>query len=316
MAQVDSPPILVGVDGTAEGLRAVDFAAAEALRVRCPIELVHVFRELPTTLLATHDVLTSREGGRAALDEAKERLAGLVATAGPPLAVRTCLIWGSARDELPRTADGARMLVIGRSPLHGVERFLAGSVATKVCARSSVPVVSVPLSWRGAPGKPVVVGVIDESSDAALSMGFAQAQLLGVPLRVVRAWDPPATWITDAPVSPEEIEESWVADTERTLSEELAGWRATYPFVPVEQMISVAAAGRALVDAAEDAQLVVVAARRSMELLHPRLGSTARKLLAHAVCPVIVAPARHRERQPAREATSVDTAAPGIVMPL
>jgi nucleotide-binding universal stress UspA family protein len=312
----DGTTIVVGVDGTAEALRAVDFAADQAIRARCSIELVHVFREMyPSPLLTVCDV-TAREAGHVALDEAMTRLAGKVADAQVEPSIRTRLIEGLVPEELSRACDAVRMLVIGRTSLHGVEKVLAGSVATSVCARSSVPVVSVPQSWRGPTGKPVVAGVIDESSRSVLAMGFEQAQLLRVPLRVVRAWEPPASWITDVPVTAQELKARWVADTARTLSDELAGWREAYPLVPVEQVISVGAPDLALVDAAGDAQLVVVASRRRMELMHPRLGSTTRKLLAHAACPVLVAPPHHWMRRAVRESRSTRTTSPDVITPL
>lgn len=311
MTRTAGPPIVVGVDGTAEGLRAVDFARVEALRTSSPVQLVHAYREmLPSPLLATYDVLTSREAGVAALEEARARLAS------SPVTVTLRLIEGGARDVLPQATDGARLLVIGRSPLHGVEKMLAGSAVTSICARSTVPVASVPLSWEGAPRRPVVVGMIDESSEAALSVGFEQAHLLGVPLRALRAWEPPLSWSTEAPVSHEEIEASWAADTQRTLADELAPWRVAYPTVPVQEIVSIAAPSRALLDAAEGAQIVVVAARRSMEVLHPRLGSTARKLLAHASCPVIVAPPGNRARHSAYAKRPMRATAPDLTLPL
>ena len=79
-----------------------------------------------------YDVLTAREAGRAALDEAKERLAGKIADAQTEVSVGTRLLEGQVPEELPRAADAARMLVLGRTSLHGVEKALAGSVATSV----------------------------------------------------------------------------------------------------------------------------------------------------------------------------------------
>ena len=72
--------VVVGIDGTTEGLRALDVAIDEALRFEHHIELVHIFHEMvPTPLLATYDVLTSREAGRSLWGQTRTgRSAGMV----------------------------------------------------------------------------------------------------------------------------------------------------------------------------------------------------------------------------------------------
>jgi nucleotide-binding universal stress UspA family protein len=309
--------VVVGIDGTTEGLRALDVAIDEALRFEHHIELVHIFHEMvPTPLLATYDVLTSREAGRAALDEAVAQLGHRLSDTRGRLTVSTKLIDGSVREELPKLARDARLLVIGRTPLRGLDKVLAGSAAASVCAHSSVPVVSVPISWSESADLPVVVGVVDASSQAALAIAFEQAQARGVRLRVVRAWEAPAAWTYDVPVDPAEVEESWRAAAKEELADGLAGWQRSYPGVRVEHVIAATAPGPALVEASRTAQAVVVTARRNVELLHPKLGSTVRRLLARAQCPVFVIPPHLPRRQSAHEATVVTLAAPEPASPL
>jgi nucleotide-binding universal stress UspA family protein len=309
--------VVVGIDGTAEGLRALDVAIDEALRFEHQIELVHMFHEMvPTPLLATYDALTSREAGRAALDEAVAHLGHRLSEAGDRLTVSTKLVDGSVREELPKLARDARLLVIGRTPLRGLDKVLAGSAAASVCAHSSVPVVSVPISWAPGADLPVVVGVVDASSQAALAIGFEQAQSRQVPLRVVRAWEAPAAWTYDVPVDPVEVEESWKEAAGEELADELAGWQRSYPTVRVEHVIAANAPGPALIEASLGAQVVIVTARRNVEVLHPKLGSTVRRLLARAHCPVFVIPPHLPRRQPAHEAAAVRLAVPEPVTSL
>jgi nucleotide-binding universal stress UspA family protein len=135
-------------------------------------------------------------------------------------------------------------------------------------------------------------------------------------LRVVRAWEAPAAWTYDVPVDPAEVEESWRAAAKEELADGLAGWQRSYPGVRVEHVIAATAPGPALVEASRTAQAVVVTARRNVELLHPKLGSTVRRLLARAQCPVFVIPPHLPRRQSAHEATVVTLAAPEPASPL
>ena len=78
-------------------------AIDEALRFEHHIERVHIFHEMvPTPLLATYDVLTSRDAGRAALDEAVAQLGHRLSDTRGRLTVSTKLIDGSVREELPK----------------------------------------------------------------------------------------------------------------------------------------------------------------------------------------------------------------------
>jgi nucleotide-binding universal stress UspA family protein len=104
----------------------------------------------------------------------------------------------------------------------------------------------------------VVVGV-DGSDSSLLALGFAveRAAQRGVPLHVVRVWEPPAARWRPPGFDPDEA----TATERAALEEPLEQWRRTFP--NVETTVEVAAGNPAstLVEASRDAQLVVIGTR-------------------------------------------------------
>ncbi len=296
MVQPEDQPIVVAIDGTQEGLRALDYAVGEAEREGCPLVLVHVLRAHPQLLsvMVAADVEAEADLGRAALAAARVRARGR----WPQAAVTDQMPRGRARHELPEAAAGARLLVLGRTPLTGIERLAAGSVGIPVIARSQVPVVSVPCSWAATRGTGIVAAITSEPSSAhVLRTAFEQARATGTPVIAVRAVEPVGAWSDDLPMPPEVFEWERV-DAERECTAEVGRWSVEFPDVQVELRVISGTPSHALLPSAADAQLVVVAARRAGELIHPRLGATARTMLAHASCPVLVVPVGRRHLPP------------------
>ncbi|MGA9346382.1 MAG: universal stress protein [Nocardioidaceae bacterium] len=307
MVQFEDRPIVVAIDGTQEGLRALDYAVDEAERNGCSLDLVHVVRAHPQlmSVVVAAEAETEMDLGSAALSAARERV--LDRTTG--IAVTQRLLKGSLRHELPHAAAGSRLLVLGRTPLTGIERLAAGSVGIPVIARATVPVVSVPCTWTGSDGGAIVAAVSDESSAMlVLRAAFEEARATGVGVIAIRAVDRPATWADDLPVP--EYAGDLLKDAERAFSAELARWTGEFPDVDVEMKVTMTSPIHALLPAAGKAQLVVAASRRRGELLHPRLGSTARALLVHAPCPVLIVPAE-RPHLPPRLSLRAGVAQPG-----
>jgi len=307
MIQRENAPIVVAIDGTQEGLRALDYVVDQAQRDGFPLVLVHVVRAHPVLIphMVAADVDTDDDLGRAALAEARAR----VLARFPGASVTDRMLKGSVRHELPRAAADARLLVLGRTPLSGLERRAAGSAGISVIAQSTVPVVSVPGSWVETEGTGVVAAVSDEpSATLVLRTAFEQARATGTRVVAIRAVDSFGAWSDDLPVPPEAADRVR-ADAEREFAAEIGRWSQEFPDVQVELRVVSGSPPEALLPAAADSQLVVVASRRPGEVIHPRLGSTVRNLLAHAPCPVLIMPAG-RPHLPPRMSVLARTAHP------
>lgn len=280
--------VVVGVDGSEPGLRAVRWAAHEAARRGVALRLVHVVFGVDETWLADPTAgLAFRE---ALTGAARERLAAArtaAVAAEPAVEVAEHVGAGDPIRALLDEARGALLLVLGDRGLGGFAGLLLGSVAAAVSARAACPVVVV----RGddvppADGSPVVVGVDGSPlSEAAVAFAFAAASRLGAPLLAVHTWwdlfvDPAAAPFLDVGAAEERERE--------LLAERLAGWGERYPDVPVRREVLADRPARALVERSAGARLVVVGSHGRGELGAFLLGSVSRALLFHAGCPVAV----------------------------
>ncbi len=151
----------------------------------------------------------------------------------------------------------------------------------------------------------IVVGT-DGSDQArrAVRWAAAEACLRQVPLDVVHAWMPPL------PINPQDlfIDCGPLEDAERAvlhrivaqLNETGAGSNEVRPVLVMND------AATALVEAASDAQLLVVGSRGHGGFAGLRLGSVSRKCLHRAPCPVAVVPAGWSPQDHRRIVVGVD----------
>lgn len=287
-------PILVGIDGTSEGLRAAEYAVLEArARGNAPLVLLHVYREQTqiNPMMPVYGEESEHDVARRSLAEAERHVAGLA----PDLDVSTRLEHGSFSRHLAHAATGAQLVVIGRTPLSGLDRLMAGSAGSHVAAHTPVPLVSVPMSWRDEPERSgVVVGADPSHSGPVLDWAFAEAARLGTPLVAVRSWEPPSLWSSEGAMS-ETTRDNWLIATDTALADDLEVWQDRYPEVTVDRQIALSSPSAALVSRSNDARLVVIGSRRGAVTTLLGLGSTARAVLAHASCPVAVIPLRRAE---------------------
>jgi nucleotide-binding universal stress UspA family protein len=128
----------------------------------------------------------------------------------------------------------------------------------------------------------VVVGYDgSEQSEAAVRWAAEAARLRGVPLTVAHAWE------TFSAVGPRAIP----VDDLRTGAELIAQEGARYAREETEDVRAVLGRGRpttALLEAAADAELIVVGSRGRGGFSGMVLGSTGVELASHAPCPVAV----------------------------
>jgi nucleotide-binding universal stress UspA family protein len=308
--------LVVGVDGTEDGDRAVRYAVSEARRTGRTLRLVHVLHDTPPTtpmlLLFQADAL--RAVGLGVLDDAERRVRTL---AQDGVAVEKHLVEGERAAALIAAAGTAPIVLAPRAS--NLRLMTIGSTTAEVAAHAEGPVVCVPPSW--VPGRPrgaVLVGVDgSEISRPVLEAAFKAAEERGDRLTVLHAWRPSGTY--EALIGGRVLAESWERQSEPEIWELVAGLRSDFPDVDVQVVLRYARPEVALAEESQHADLLVVGRRGGDRALGVALGSKARALIAAGRCPVEVAPVPgQRWRLPAQRRTSATAprtvTAPGKVL--
>ncbi|MFI6620200.1 universal stress protein [Streptomyces sp. NPDC050528] len=295
------PPVIAGVDGSAESLAAADWAAREAARRDRPLRLTHVWNWHPRQDDGEPVTAAQRQQARCVLRQAKER----VRTVAPNVRPYDEQVEGPATVALIKAAGESELLVLGSRGLSGVTGFLVGSVAQGVLARATRPVVLVRAGEEAADehlptpgGRPsiltgyrdVVLGVdLGDPCDAVIEFAFEAAWLRGARLRVVHAWQSPPLGLGPGEiglVSGAQRAEEWLG----FLSAVLRIWRDKYPGVEVTETVSEGRAQSALLRAASGAGLLVVGRHLTDRPTGPRIGPVTHAAIHHVGCPVAVVP--------------------------
>jgi nucleotide-binding universal stress UspA family protein len=279
-------PVVVGVDGSEQALRAVRWGAAEAAWRRVPLRLVTAFA-WTNTQGAGHPDLRDRYrelildqadtalgvASRCARREASGIEVDRQVLAGPPGAV------------LRSEARRAELVVVGERGRTRLGGLLVGSVAAELTAHAACPVVVVRGDRDPAARQPVLLGVAAATSDAAIRFAFEEAQARAVPLLAVHAWWVP---VLDPAVAPLLDHDAIEAGARELLDGRLEPWADKHPDVPVEEVVVRGHAAVELTARSAGAQLVVVGSRGRGPLAGLVLGSVGNALLHRADCAVAV----------------------------
>lgn len=273
--------IVTGYDGSPGSARAVEWAVREARARGVVLTVCHAWT-------AGHDA----PPGNFAAAEAAQRhgehvLAGGLrrARAGTgPVEIRPLLAAGPPARMLCEHSRDTTMVVVGSRGCGGLSGLPLGSVGLQVAGHASGPVTVVrghsrPLSGH-QPG-PVVVGADgSRAAEAAVAFAFDEAALRGVPLLAVCALADSVAVLGARGRIREDFELA------------VAKCAADHPEVTERRILAQGAPRSALLEAASQAQLLVVGARGRGGLRGMVLGSVSLAVLHYAQCPVSVI--RHR----------------------
>ena len=287
-------PVVAGTDGSQESLRAVDWAAREAVLRGLPLRIVSAAALLPGMTERQREAVsglgTVSNAMRKNRDRALAAAAERVRAAAPDLVIDVGELTGAPARSLVEAGAGASMLVVGARGIGSFAAMVLGSVSPYVSAHAPCPVVVVREETTAAQ-RQVGVGIGDpERSAVALAFAFEEAALRKATLIALHAWDVPydqigpAVWDLATPGRPALEEE-----TARQLDSVLADWRGKYPDVQVSHDFVHAHPGRALVGLSARADLVVLGRHTTHGGL-PGAGAIRHSVLNHAHGPVVIVP--------------------------
>jgi nucleotide-binding universal stress UspA family protein len=281
-----NPYVVVGVDGSKDGLIALDWAVDTAKRRRWALRVLHVVDDTEPAELAPVMVrMLVPDDGSEVIEDAAAELARLGAGVS-----RLELRHGDPANVLLQMSRDSGLLVIGRRGMEGFAELAVGSVSQVCAALTEVPVVVVPDQWNpgGPPAGRVVVGV-DESENClrALEFAFGEAASRTATVVAVRAIKVPEVYPAEDNW-PNPDEPPWSPEIEVRMAELLSSVGKRYPDVPVEKRITQGHPVQVLAAASSTADLVVVGGLGRRVSSPLRMGSVSRGLLHHTACPVAI----------------------------
>jgi nucleotide-binding universal stress UspA family protein len=287
-------PIVAGTDGSEESLRAVDWAAREAVLRGLPLRIVSA-AALPPRMseqqaASVSGLSTVADTQRKERDRALASAAERATAVAPNLQIDVDELAGAPVHALTDAGSGASMLVVGARGIGAFTAMILGSVSQYVSAHATCPVVVVREETTAA-HRQVGVGIGDPArSAAALAFAFEEAALRKASLVAMQAWDSPSgqtgsTWWALATPGRPALEE----EAAKQLDSVLADWQGKYPDVPVTHDFVQAHPGRALVGLSARADLVVLG-RHMAHDGRPGPGSVRHAVLNHAHGPIVTVP--------------------------
>lgn len=284
---MSGPGIVVGADGSAESLRAVEWAAREAARHNYPLHVVSVpevwpYEEPPGKMADVGAAKAAAHAEREAADRAAAIATQRAAELAPDITVTAAVTEGTPAIELLASAAGAAMLVVGCRGSGGFSGLAIGSLSRYLATHAPLPVVVV--REEAVTARPeIVVGVRNprQTSGAALQFGFIEAALRDVTLVVTEALRPGRL----AAIA--DVDRGVLTATRDALEHELQSWRQRHPEVRVESDVLLTHPARMLAAASARAELVVLGRHGS---LSGAIGGVIHAVLAHAHGPVAVVP--------------------------
>ncbi len=291
--------VVVGVDGSASSIAALDWATGEAARRRRPLHLLHAYSLARLAATGPYDITQQ-------FDVVSPNALDRVRSMEPDVE----LSWSEPEHSAPSAlVDASRVadtVVVGSRGIGAAHAAVTGAVSVQVAAEAECPVVVVrEQGGLGTPGGPVVVGVDgSELSVEAVRHAFEQAASRGCGIVAVHAWSlmyegVPASHAM-AVIDRDEIEQQAKA----ALGESLAGFAEEFPDVVVDRVVVEDYAVDALVRQSDAASLVVVGSRGRGRVRGFLLGSVSQGVMHASACPVLVArtPQTHRHHRGHEEA--------------
>lgn len=311
--------ILVGVDGSAPSLHALDWAVAQGNQLGWSLHLVCAYA-LPSFTAASLDGgyaalddTAILEGAKGILEEAKQRAerAGAEVTA--------TVTTGDPAGVLVEMSRDHRLAVVGTRGRGGFTGRLLGTVSSALPAHSYCPTVVVP--YLGADGERADISPI--ADDAGLDPvnqrplfpikrvvvgadGSPTAEIaLRAAIEQASVWDCELVAVAGVPVGARAGMLSWLpaaVDHESVLADVGEGLNVIvdrvlkdYPDIPVRRIVLDGTGSELLTEFSTASDLVVVGSRGRGGFTGLLLGSTSQAVLHHAKCPVMVVTKRCKD---------------------
>jgi nucleotide-binding universal stress UspA family protein len=286
---MSAKPIVAASDGSEESLRAVDWAAREAVLRGAPLRIVSAPGLLPRMAASQghSEYETVSDVIRDESDYALTAATARAAKAAPDLLIDADHLSGGPAEAVTEAGSGALMLVVGSRGVGAFTAMILGSVSRYAATHASSPVVVVRDEISATP-RQVGIGIGGlEGNTAALTFAFEEAALRKASLVAIHAWQTPRSDISRAGIArAEPTRDALEAEATTQLDALLDEWRDKYPDVPVSHDVVHGHPGRILSGLSARADLVVLGRHPA----HHGPGAVIHAVLNHAHGPIVTVP--------------------------
>ncbi len=280
--------ILVGIDGSERGRRALDWAVRRARRDNASITMLAVVDQAIANKAGV-DVETVCATVRRAL--AAKRAAA--ASEYPGISITAQVLVGDIVDALVDAADEHDMIVLGSHHGHTIGETIGGAKGLRVSVSTKVPTVIVPADWDAANhGKGIVVGVGPDErvSAGAIEFGAKEALIRNQKLELVSAWGIPA-WLERSAQAMGGGLGPVGEQRQRELDAQVARLQSEHPNLQVEgRSLEGASPSRVLVETSRNSNLLVMGTNSRNALGRTLFGSVTHSVLLNLTIPTVIVP--------------------------
>ncbi|MCL1906681.1 MAG: universal stress protein [Propionibacteriaceae bacterium] len=280
----DHGRILVGIDGSEDGIRAARFAIGRASMTGGDLWFVHGVDDSVATggWGVMYDPSILKEAGQAAVQQACDLALSLGIDSAR---IHSDVVIGNPVGVLSEFSKRAEILILGRRASSGLERMFVGSTSTSLVASSSCPMVVI--SAASTPELTGDCGVITVamggSGDTALRWGCQEAQLRGAKVEVIHIIpDQPATVMSFIPASPAQTSQ-WEARVLAGIEQVVEPVQLDYPDLEITIKSQRGVLVEELIQESSRVDLLVLGVRPRPAIV---VGGPVRAVLAHSNCPV------------------------------
>lgn len=278
-----SEKYIIGVDGSEHGKKALAWGLKRAAARGASVELLHVADV--SFLSESAAFLSEAQNASEQMLEQQREFAKALGFDGE---ITGRAIVGHQIAEVEKASKNADLLVLGAHTGSKFAGSFFGTRAVKIAAVSHCPVAVIPAELEENEQGGVVVGVDgSEAAQKAIAFAAEEASQRGVPLVAVYAWMPPLTPGLEYLWS-EELVSSQRTAAEEAIAIGTAGLLQRYPDLEIQREIVQAPPVAALLQAAENAGLVVVGSRGRGGLTRLLLGSVSHGVLQALPCATVV----------------------------
>ncbi|MGA4507622.1 universal stress protein [Propionibacteriaceae bacterium G1746] len=281
---------VAGVDGSADGLRAVEYATRGALVVNGSVHLVHAVdvAVMAGAWGAIQDVEAMEKAGQQTVERAVARAIELGI---PSDRITSEVVMGNPTAVLSDASKSADRLVVGRRRMGGLERMFVGSTSASLAAVANCPliVISAAVNPDETGGRKVVaVGVDGEGhSETTLRAALTEARSRGARIIVTHIQPAVPVGMFGGYQLTADAERELLSDARTAITEMVTRVAGEHPDVETEVLVQTGDPVDRLVELSREVDLLILG-MRAPTVLGFAIGGMTRAVLAHAESPLMV----------------------------